>query len=462
MIKILNRYTLVASLMQLSYTSQAQTIVWEMKPTGYDEITCVNKNLYKVVQNGKIGLIRSDGTIVSPVESDGMTDFYENKAILTQGNVVVGCLTDKGEFHAFSKKYHTLTGQNFYSDGLLSVKDDKENLGYIDAKGISVLGFEGQYTNIKPFTEGYAVVKKKGKEQLINKDGETIPLTFKISGEIEKYYNVYNGIAYIRDPQKKYYKQELNKSESILVKYNKVKSNATDYLSRLSDVSGIKDKKPPFEKGTYKGQITFEPVAKGNLYGYKDMPVPCLFAKAEPFIDNCAIVGVNGKLGIIRYIADDKFELKQSTSEYDFYEGDNISCTFTVEIPTVWKDKNIVVSLVDEAGKAITVNKTEGTYTFNVQPTSTSEKKYAFTIDGEGLKLFESSVTYSFTKREKCKTCKEDTRYCPLQGKHPEPKVCPICKDVVSECIYKGKHPKVKLCPDCGKKITECEYEGVH
>lgn len=40
----------------------AQTVIWQMKPSDYEEVVRINENLYKVVRNGKIGLINSDGT----------------------------------------------------------------------------------------------------------------------------------------------------------------------------------------------------------------------------------------------------------------------------------------------------------------------------------------------------------------------------------------------------------------
>ena len=60
----------------------AQTVVWQMKPTDYNSIERINDNLYKVVRNGKIGLINADGSIVADVVNDEISDFYEHKALI--------------------------------------------------------------------------------------------------------------------------------------------------------------------------------------------------------------------------------------------------------------------------------------------------------------------------------------------------------------------------------------------
>ena len=118
-----------------------------MKPQAYSDIKRVGENTYIAVSNGKYGIIRSDGTVVAPVENDNIGGYYEHNSLVTKndghGERVMGCLSDNGTYNAFAVKYYTLAGQKFFSDGLLSVADADGNVGYIDTYGNKVVGFDG-------------------------------------------------------------------------------------------------------------------------------------------------------------------------------------------------------------------------------------------------------------------------------------------------------------------------------
>ena len=81
----------------LCLSANAQTVVWELKPTTYNDISRLGRNLYVVKHNGKVGLINSDGTIVAPIDNDQIGDLYEHKALVTRtdghGERVAGILT---------------------------------------------------------------------------------------------------------------------------------------------------------------------------------------------------------------------------------------------------------------------------------------------------------------------------------------------------------------------------------
>ena len=83
----------------LTLACWGQTVVWQMQPTDYSQIERISSTLFKVVRNGKIGLINSDGTVVAPVVNDNISDCYEHKALITSndghGERITGCLTDK-------------------------------------------------------------------------------------------------------------------------------------------------------------------------------------------------------------------------------------------------------------------------------------------------------------------------------------------------------------------------------
>ena len=304
----------------LCLSANAQTVVWELKPTTYNDISRLGRNLYVVKHNGKVGLINSDGTIVAPIDNDQIGDLYEHKALVTRtdghGERVAGILTDDGVYHGFATSYYTLNGQKFYSDGLLSVADERGNLGYIDDYGKAVVGFEGKYSRIKPFTEGFAAVMKNKKYVLIDKDGNEAKFMYGGNGigpAIGGCTNVYQGKAYVYDEfggaDRSYYLYDA-KAKSRLEKTGRIKNTATDYLYCYQSVTG-RTKEVPFKKMVVKaGQVGLSPVTNKGLYGYEESGktvLPAQLSAATPFEDNLAIVTLNGQIGILKYIPGNGF-----------------------------------------------------------------------------------------------------------------------------------------------------------
>ena len=429
--------------------SVGQTVVWQLEPSNYEDITCIGNNLYKIVLNGKVGLIHSNGVMVVEPKTDGLGLFYEGKALLTatdsHGERIVGCLTENGDFHKFVNKYYTLNGQKFYSDQLLSVANENGKVGYIDSHGNEVVGFDGKYNRIKPFVEGYAVVQKNKKYYLIDKEGESVRFTFDSVGEVFGCTNAYNGIVYVWDADGRFYTYDINNGGNCK-SVRKPKSTSFDYLYRFTSVSG-KSKQVPFENKKYKGINGLAPSFKDGVYGYKSnnkMVLPYQLGMASSFENNYAVVRLNGKLGILKYISDSSFEINQGNEKIKFYTGDKVKCSFNIIVPKIWRDKNIDIDVVDLNGKSLSIQKEEdGIYTFIVNPKSTTNENYVLKVRSEGLLLHENMISFSFIQKYKCPVCGVDTEKCPYRGKHP-------------------KKEKEKNCPVCGKKISECKYNGVH
>lgn len=447
----------------------AQTVVWQMKPTDYNSIERINDNLYKVVRNGKIGLINADGSIVADVVNDEISDFYEHKALITcndgHGERITGCLTDNWTYCGYTTKYYTLNGQKFFSDGLLSVTDESGNLGYIDEKGNQIVGFDGKYSRIKPFTEGYAAVMKNKKYVLINKEGNEMRFMYRkgVGATIAGCTNVYNGKAYVYDEyggnDRSYFIYDAVR-KSDLEKTTRMKNTAMDYLYCYQSVSG-RTKDVPFEK--MKPNTGIKGISSSLIdgrYGYlssSSVIVPCQFLSASQFEDNFAIVNLNGQMGILKYVDSESFEISVPSDKHDFYAGNSVLCSFNLSVPSIWQSRSIDVTLKDNNGSAIITSNTSGTYTFSVKPSVSGQLEFSVIIHGEGLCLYEKTITYVFNKRERCATCGKDKSQCEYHGNHPTPKQmadnpCPAC----------GRNNCEKHCYDCKKTIKECEYHGVH
>lgn len=438
--------------------SSSQTVVWQMQPTDYNQIERISGTLFKVVRNGKIGLINSDGTVVAPVVNDNISDCYEHKALITgsdgHGERITGCITDNGTYYGYTTKYYTLNGQKFFSDGLLSVADENGKLGYIDERGNQIVGFDGKYSRIKPFTEGYATVMKNKKYVLINKDGDEMRFIYRkgVGAAIAGCTNVYNGKAYVYDEyggsDRSYFIYDAER-KSDLEKTGRVKNTAMDYLYCYQSVTG-RSKDVPYEKmRAYSGSKGISATSANGLYGYTlngTVIVPEQFSSASQFEDGLAIVSFNGQMGILKFVDGASFGVSTPTKRHDFYAGNSVSCGFNLSVPGIWQGRNLDVVLRDNNGSAVITTNTADSYTFSTKPSSSGLVEYTITISAEGMRLYESKIAYSFNKRERCVTCGKDKSQCEYNGNHPTPT------------------PKQKegLCPTCGKKISECKYQGVH
>ena len=231
---------LVMAMMPL--TLLAQTVGWELAPTDYASIVRFGPNLYQVKQKGKVGLIHSDGTEVVPVKASSIGGFHENLALVTldeskENHRILGVLNAKGIYTPFAQSYYTLNGQEFYSDGVLSVMDGNGKKGYIDEVGNVVCGFDKKYELIKPFTDGYAAVWDGSSSfSLINKNGRNYPLTLPedmVGRTISYVYNPIGGKVLFFDDYGKCYKYSL--PEKRCEKLDIKKANPplpTDYLFR--------------------------------------------------------------------------------------------------------------------------------------------------------------------------------------------------------------------------------------
>lgn len=426
---------------------EAQTVVWQMKPADYNSIERINSNLYKVTRNGKIGLINADGTIVADAVNDNLSDYYEHKALLTvndgSGERVSGCLTDDGRYFAFSEKYYTLNGQKFFSDGVLSVSDARKQVGYIDESGTAVVGFDGKYDKIKPFVEGHAAVFKNKKYFLIDKNGVTARFKFDGVGEVYGGTNACNGKVYIWDTGGAGYTYDIATPDKTCKRMKLPSNTSFDYLYRFSAVSG-KSKEVPFVNEIRKGTAGLNPVVINGQYGFKTETgtiLPCQLTSATPFEDNYSVASIDGGIGILRYVDGEGFAVSSPTESKNFFAGEKVKCTFTLNTPTVWRGKELHVVVKDENGSSIATSNVVNTYSFEITPSQSGTKEYIIAVYSERLKLYAGSISYKFVRM--CSICKKDWNIC--RGNHTPTET-----------------KKDERCPTCGKLIKDCDKNGVH
>lgn len=437
--------------------AEAQTIVWAMKPAAYTDMKRVGTSLYMATYNGKAGLLHADGTVVAPVENDDINGYYEHKALVTKadghGERVMGCLSDDGTYCAFAEKYYTLTGQKFYSDGLLSVADAAGQVGYIDERGTRVLGFDGSFERIKPFTEGYAAVFKNKRYSLVSKTGHKVRFVFNGVAEVAGGTNVFGGRAYVWDTTGKLYECRVA-SGANCEKTRWPKQRTYDFLYRFAEFTGM-DKNVPLaaieSHGAADTRLT--PHSADGLWGYVSdagVVVPCQFGSAGAFDDGLAVVTYNGQRGLVRLIEGVAFGAEVPERAVPYFVGETATCSFRLQVPSVWSGKSLDVTLSGGGRQYPLTAGAEG-YRFTVDSRSLPTD-CLLEVRGDGLLLYKEQLTFRFEKHVRCVTCRKDAAVCPYRGRHPQPKEKP------SEV----RKPQVKLCPTCGKDIRLCKYHGVH
>lgn len=409
--------TLVATALIVGLCATAQTVTWQLPPTAdYKEMVRFGPQLYQVTGiDGKVGLIRPDGTVVVPAEADNIGQFYDGMALVTldestSRHQILGVLTEDGAYIPFKEKYYTLGKQEFYSDGLLSVENAKGKKGYLDKSGTPACLFDQNYYRIKPFTEGYAAISDKGTTfYLINKNGRRQNLMLPSTGTGHKLLKVYNpvqGKVLALDDYKKCYKFNLASGECEDMNKKVEKEPSTDYLFRPVEVieaAGMElYKTVPFTQ-LAKGTDGLKPKKMDGGYGFEEEGrtiLPGQLTSATPFEDDLSIVTIGGRMGLLRHHTGQKpFSVNSEQELYHFDKGSDIACGFKLDIPQAWGGKQINVSLIDNSiGEKLHPEFGAQGYSINLHPSRSGQKEFAVSVTAEGLHLWTGQLVFNLKR----------------------------------------------------------------
>ena len=131
------------------------------------------------------------------------------------------------------------------------------------------------------------------------------------------------------------------------------------------------------------------------------MILPCQFSQATGFEDGLAIVTMQGKKGILRYVQESTdFAVSIPTSHFVYDPGSSVNCAFQLDIPEAWSREKLDVTVIDRvSGEQIAAEESAGTYSFTLKPNST-EYSYDISVASDGLSLWSGEASYTFKKRE--------------------------------------------------------------
>lgn len=392
--------------MAATVAAGAQTVVWQMPPAEYADIQPYATGLYTVTQNGHVGIIRADGTQLVPPAYDAIAPYHDGKALLTkrQGtqNAIGGYLTADGRYVAFQATYYTISGIDFYSCGMLPATDAQGRKGYLDENGSPALGFNGTFSQVTPFSEGFASVFSGNgdskKYALIDRHGNRAVFRLGL-GEVNSGTNVFRGKAIIWDTNGKFY--SFDTTTGRCTPTNKPYNTSFDYLYCFAGVSN-RTREIPYTQPTSPTPDGASPTKGANgLYGYLApdgrQVVPPQFTDATPFTDNVAIVAVGNRRGLLRWVAGTtQFAATPDKREYTYESGESVTCRMNISIPELWNAKGVRLTAHDAAtGQDLGGQLNGDTYTFTLQPQSPS-KEVSLTATAEGLTLWQGKAQLAF------------------------------------------------------------------
>lgn len=409
----MKRFLLLIAIICTVMKIQAQIITWAVKPGVYTKIEPCWGDMYFAYYGNNVGVIEGDGRVIVKPEANRITGFYGGLALVLKSDGgqerILGILSTDGSYSKIDGTYFTIPYQEFFSEGLLTVKSPRGQTGYMNGNGVVVKSFNLPF--ISPFSEGYAVVGENEEYSIIDKRFNILNIQLGTISQVYGGSNVYKGKAIIWDGNRKFYNFDVN--SGTCKKISEPSSLDYDYMYCFSCITN-RSETVPYER-TQRSPETLFVTEHGGKYGYINgdkVVLPYQFEQAENFHGNYAIVKVNGKYALLSlHNTSDEFVAKaDSDIKYKKSSGKNLVHRFGITLPNLWSGDNLVVKVKDENGFPVNILNNEGSYEFKVDG-GDGTKKYVVEIDGDGLKLWSGEIAYNYTVEEDPKVIEEGVRF---------------------------------------------------
>lgn len=384
----------------------AQKLDWLVSPQ-YSNIIYYGPQMYRLSKDGKVGLVGSDGKIIVPVEYDGMSLFYEGRAIFVNktlnGWKFIGVVTDDGRVNYSSGNYYLINDEyTFYSEGFIPVRDSNGKFGFLNDKCRPA--FEFTDDEIRPFSEGFAAIGTGDNFHWINTSGEEIWLRLINGGTPYGGTNYYRGKAYVWDGEGEIFELSADgRQKKLPDNYSLV----VDYLYRAGSGKGYKVEYSQFEQ-TFSNQ--WQPESHDGKWTYMSRegePLsPFQYDEVKKFSNGTAIASVNGKYGLLHILPDNsKFSTQNVKGDYTFSAGSICICEFRLSVPEKWRDQHINVLLTDvETGHQLAIqNKGNNNYSFSYKPSLSNAKEtkdFKVEVKNNEIRLWQGQESFTFVKRQ--------------------------------------------------------------
>lgn len=376
---------------------------WLVAPQ-YDQMEMFTPNLYKIVSNGKTGLLARDGRVVLSPEYDLILDFYEGRAIFgnytSDGTTIKGTIDEENKINHVIGTYYLLNDYPFFSEGFIPVIDESGRYGYLDENCRPAFKFGNDET--RPFSEGFAAVGEGDDFHWLTTTGEKIFLTLPNGSYPYGGTNFYNGIAYLWD---EYGEDFFILDASGDIRKTKPRDLTVDYLYRVDTNLGSSIN---YIKPNNRYNQSWKPTQKNGKWSFIDSKGNLLssyqYDEVDYFQGESARANVNGKWGLLHIVEDmSTFFTKSDKKTHVFTNKKGSDCTFQLSIPDKWNEENLIVSLKDpETGESLDLSKRpNNVYAFTYFPDKNKtsfSKTFAIDVIKDDVIIWQGEESFDFAQ----------------------------------------------------------------
>lgn len=378
-------------------TLSAQTVKWLLQPE-YDTISHYSKDVFKCLKDNKIQLLDISGKALLPSEADSVTNYTEGFALVLNRRGTDYQL--KGLFTEDSHDFIAIDGTFFatfyshFSEGLLVVADEKGNQGYLNTRG--VVSIPCTFKKARPFVKGWACVEsRKEGTAYIDQDGTYMIVQFHLGKlSIGTNFNEKGEalVGYTENGQNDF--AVINTSGKTIRNYTNRKGKPyRDYDFAFNE--GVPELMPrQNEAPEFEANISVYP--SNGLYGYKNnnsVIMPPQFSHAGRFADNCAIVALHNRYGVVNLV-EGNFSSSIENTDISIRSNKTTDFHYTLTIPETLNPNQLQVRFDDGDGVMRPVQLKQNTYAFTpIVDKNATTCTFKAEVEMEGLKLWEETIT---------------------------------------------------------------------
>lgn len=361
-------------------SAYGQIAHWQVAPA-YDAVDILPNGLLQIKTGNKYGLANFKGETALPAAYDSIGSFADNVALLFNNSKFAGIVGPTGSLTDLSKAEYTLIpGQEFFSDGLLSVQNSRGRCIFINKQGDEkTIQLAAAY----PYFDGYAAVSNfdltsknfsETKPAYLNTDGQevSIPLVEKLS-DLSFISSFRDGRAVIVYKKKAYwldksmnatpiYTDNVENKKNMVTFDNKTTDlmytdqgfdiyakNATlrfNKLMQLDEIEAGSNTVYKYKKNIVrveKPQGLIEKFDVDGKYGlkYKEAVIlPAQFGDVEIVDNDYALVKLDGKWGILTIDPNNIFQFKLNDNEPIGFNHKSFNTKLATLMPPYIKSNN--------------------------------------------------------------------------------------------------------------------------
>lgn len=386
--------------------TQAQTALWSTHPQ-YDSLEEYG-NLYKIREQGKVGLADITGKKLIPAEYDSITPFYEYFALALQyekGKYAVKGIINQQTYEKIdiAGQYYITEKYPFFLEDKLVIFDANNKYGYLQTDG--TLFKKCQYYKTYPFYEGLACVhKKKGEIAYLRENGTELSTQLETEGYILVSGTSFNekGEAFVQAKSVGVKRCIINTSGRILREAKQTgNGKLKNYEFRTSTSAN------ETMRSTSASNNAIQVFSDKNRKGYRTTDgvtvLPAQFSEAAPFREGYAKVKLNGKYGVLKLI-NNSITGNIDKSVVNIKDGKSEKVSYTLSIPSEYANKKFVLSVHKDQGNGEKIDVStavsengQGGYTFIPSPNKEEkEESYLFELRADELLLCEDVRNVKF------------------------------------------------------------------